>query len=47
MPSLIRLLIIIGLLVAMVYGAMLSIVSYVTPKPREMSHIIPPQLLNK
>ncbi|MBM3575674.1 MAG: oxidoreductase [Methylocystis sp.] len=47
MPSLIRLLLIIGLLIGLVYGAMQAIVSYVTPQPREMSHIIPPQRLNK
>ncbi|MDJ0447327.1 oxidoreductase [Methylocystis sp. JR02] len=47
MPSLIRFLVIVAALVALVYGAMIAVVSFVTPQPREMSYTIPAQRLNK
>ncbi|MBL1257180.1 oxidoreductase [Methylocystis sp. Sn-Cys] len=47
MPSLIRFLVIVAALVALVYGAMVAVVSFVTPQPREMSYTIPAQRLNK
>lgn len=47
MPSLIRFLVIVGVLAALAYGGMLTIVSYVTPQPREMTQTINPQRLNK
>ncbi|PPD44596.1 MAG: oxidoreductase [Methylocystis sp.] len=47
MPSLIRFLAIVGIIVALVYGAMIAVVSFVTPQPREMTYSIPPQRLNK
>jgi energy-converting hydrogenase Eha subunit A len=37
MPSLIRLLVFLGLIVAIVYGAMVALVISVEPKQREMS----------
>lgn len=47
MPSLIRFLVIVGVLAALVYGGMLAIVAYVTPQPREMTQTINPSRLNK
>lgn len=47
MPSLIRFLITIGLLAALAYGAMLALVTFVTPQPREMTQTISPTRLNK
>ena len=47
MPSLIRFLIIIGVLAGLVYGAMIALVTFVEPQPREMTQSIPPARLNK
>lgn len=47
MPSLVRFLVTIGVLAALGYGAMLALVTFVTPQPREMSHAISPTRLNK
>jgi hypothetical protein len=41
MPTLIRLLVVLGLIVAGVYGAMLGLVISVEPKQREMSVRVP------
>jgi hypothetical protein len=46
-PSLIRFLIIIGVLAGLVYGAMIALVTFVEPQPREMTQSIPPARLNK
>jgi hypothetical protein len=42
MPSLLRLLTIIGLLGAVVYGGLYALAHFVQPKPREISVSIPP-----
>lgn len=47
MPSLFRFLAIVGTVVALVYGAMLAVVTFVTPTPREMTYTVPAQRLNK
>ncbi|CAJ0856654.1 hypothetical protein AMST5_00944 [freshwater sediment metagenome] len=47
MPSLLRFLAMVAVIVALVYGAMIAVVSFVTPQPREMSYTIPAQRLNK
>lgn len=47
MPSLIRFLAVVGAIVALIYGAMVAVVTFVTPQPREMTYTIPPQRLNK
>jgi hypothetical protein len=47
LPSLIRFLIIVGAIVAIVYGVMVALVTYVTPQPRQMTYTIPAQRLNK
>jgi hypothetical protein len=46
-PSLIRFLVIIAILAGIVYGAMIALVTFVEPQPREMSQTIPPARLNK
>ena len=45
MPSLIRLLVVLGLIVAVIYGGMLALVILVEPNPREMSVRVPPERL--
>jgi len=42
MPSLLRLLTIVGLLGAIVYGGLYALAHFVQPKPREISVSIPP-----
>jgi len=46
-PSLIRFLLLAGILAGIVYGAMIALVTFVEPQPREMSQSIPPARLNK
>ncbi len=45
MPSLIRFLVVIGLIAAAVYGGMVALVMFVEPNPREMSVRIPAERL--
>jgi len=47
LPSLLRFLAMVAVIIALVYGAMIAVVSFVTPQPREMSYTIPAQRLNK
>ena len=47
MPSLIRLLMVVGLLGGVAYGAMFALANFVQPKQREMSITIPAQRLTK
>jgi hypothetical protein len=47
MPSLIRLLMVLGLLGGFAYGAMFALANFVQPKQREMSITIPSQRLAK
>ena len=46
-PSLIRFLVIIGVVAGLIYAAMLALVTFVEPQPREMIQVIPPARLNK
>ncbi len=46
MPSLVRFLIVVGVLAALVYGAMLALVTFVEPVPRPMEQAIPAAKLN-
>jgi hypothetical protein len=46
-PSLIKYLLISGILAGIVYGGMIALVTFVEPQPREMSQSIPPARLNK
>jgi hypothetical protein len=45
MPSLIRLLVVLGLIGAVIYGGMVALVALVEPKQREMSVRIPSERL--
>ena len=47
MPSLIKFLLLAGILAGIVYAGMLALVMFVEPQPREMSQTIPPARLNK
>ena len=47
MPSLLRLLMVAGLLGGFGYGAMFALANFVTPKSREMSITIPASKLSK
>ena len=47
MPSLIRLIMVVGLLGGVAYGAMFALASFVQPKQREMTITIPTQRLVK
>lgn len=47
MPTLFRFLAVIGLIVAVVYGAMLALALLVEPTPREMSVRIPAERLER
>jgi hypothetical protein len=42
MPSLFRLLFVVGVIWGIGYGAMFALVSFVNPKPREISVNVPP-----
>jgi hypothetical protein len=46
-PSLIRFLLIVGILAALGYAGMIALVTFVEPQPREMIQSIPPARLNK
>lgn len=47
MPSLIRLILALGVLAGLGYGAMFSLATFVQPKPREITVTIPPDRLAK
>jgi hypothetical protein len=47
MPSLIKFLLLAGILAGIVYGGMIALVTFVEPQPREMIQMIPPARLNK
>jgi hypothetical protein len=47
MPSLIKFLLLAGILAGIVYGGMIALVTFVEPQPREMSQSISPARLNK
>ena len=47
MPSLIRLLMVLGLLGGFGYGALFALATFVEPKQRDMSITIPANKLNK
>jgi hypothetical protein len=46
-PSLIKFLVVAGILAGLVYGGMIALVTFVEPQPREMIQMIPPARLNK
>lgn len=47
MPSLIRLILLLGLLSGFAYGAVFALVTFVDPKPREITVTIPQDRLLK
>ena len=47
MPSLIRFVVIVGVLAALGYGAMWALATLVEPEPREMTVTIPQERLGK
>jgi phage shock protein PspC (stress-responsive transcriptional regulator) len=47
MPSLIRLLFVVGLLGGLAYGGIVLLAMFVEPKPREITVTIPQDRLNK
>jgi len=47
MPTLFRFLLIVGILAALVYGAMIALVTYVEPEQREIVQTVNPARLNK
>ena len=47
MPTLLRLLVILGVLAGLTYGAMFTLANYIQPKPREITVTIPPERLLK
>ncbi len=47
MPSLFRFLFTVGVLVGLVYVAMLALVTFVTPEPHEIVQTVPASRLNK
>lgn len=46
MPTLFRFLVVIGVIAAVVYGAMFALVTFVEPKKGEMTVRIPPEKVN-
>jgi hypothetical protein len=42
MPSLFRLIVALGLIGGLVYGAMFALANFVEPKPREITVTVPP-----
>jgi hypothetical protein len=46
-PSLIRFLVIVGVLAGLAYGAMFALVTFVEPDQREMSTPVPANRLNR
>ena len=47
MPTLFRLLVTLGVIAGLVYGAMFALATYVEPRKGEMTVRIPPDRLNK
>ena len=42
MPSLFRLIVALGIIGGLIYGAMFALANFVEPKPREISVTVPP-----
>ena len=47
LPAILRFLLFVGVIVGLVWGAMLALVTFVEPQPREMTQTIPSSRLNK
>jgi hypothetical protein len=46
-PSLIRFLVVLGVLAGLVFGGMLALTTFVEPEPREMVQTLPANKLNR
>jgi hypothetical protein len=46
-PSLVRFILVVGVLAALVYGGMLALVTFVQPQSREITETVPPARLNR
>jgi hypothetical protein len=46
-PSLVRFLIVIGILAALLFGIVYSLATFVTVTPRPMEQVVPPARLNR
>jgi hypothetical protein len=47
MPSLLRFLLVVGVLVGVIYGAIYALASFVEPTPREITVTVPRDILTK
>ncbi len=47
MPSLLRFLAVVGLIGAVIYGGVFALATFVNPKPREISVVVPPDRFYK
>jgi cobalamin synthase len=47
MPSLLRFLVVVGVLVGLIYGAIYALASFVEPTPREITVTVPRDILTK
>lgn len=47
MPSLIRFLVVVAVLAGLVWGAMVALVTFVEPQPREMTQTVPSSHFSK
>ena len=46
-PSLVRFLVILGILAALLFGAIYALATFVTVTPRPMEQVVPPARLNR
>ena len=47
MPSLLRFLLVVGVLVGIIYGAIYALASFIEPTPREITVTVPRDILTK
>jgi hypothetical protein len=47
MPSLLRFLVVVGVLAGLIYGAIYALASFVEPTPREITVTVPRDILTK
>lgn len=47
MPSLLRFLMVVGVLIGLVYGAIYALASFIEPTPREITVTVPRDILTK
>ena len=47
MPSLLRFLLVVGVLVSIIYGAIYALASFIEPTPREITVTVPRDILTK